>query len=533
MNNDVSAVKYGNYIIRRRLIGGVYYYDVYNLDGTLYNGNLLDLSSIGVNERNIFDIDYNNVSLPSNNYSSGTGGGGGNNNFNNSNDNITENFAKNLNNKLGSLFDTNEEIRKCEAKLEQAKIAENGIINSTKLIESAASKGLGTEACVSYYSLLSSAISTISANQETTKDAAKCLNNLNKCTKELLNNYAGKHACEERIATLKANEVVFTSWRDADGTYHDNQSEVDAWKKEYDSVCNLLEQINKEIDKLKGNCDSIYRDICSKYGNILSLDGYDDVQKTSTSNNSTISSINLSDYTFENKSFVASNGTSVDYYLYVPKTDQKKLPVHLYLGGSGETDGKELTRGLTESIYSGSYTPNGIVIMPRVYSTGSSEWNYDANTGNSTPYHDALIELVDDVVDKYDGDRNRISLSGVSRGSEAAYVLLGNNPNYFSSYVAVSGSPVWLKRNKDQWSSLSNTNVLVIHSSNDTYLDYNENGPNRVNGVLKDLNLSNDNVHSVTLNGNHNIDYHVFKENLNIDGYSQNPIDWAMSQEKV
>lgn len=110
--------------------------------------------------------------------------------------------------------------------------------------------------------------------------------------------------------------------------------------------------------------------------------------------------------------FTASNGVKVEYYLYLPDygEDVEGLPVHMYLHGFNENGDLVLSCGLPQLINDQVLTPEGICICIQGHR------NFD-----NPNYQESLIELVDHVVDEYNADKNKVSLSGHSWGAMTGY----------------------------------------------------------------------------------------------------------------
>ena len=220
--------------------------------------------------------------------------------------------------------------------------------------------------------------------------------------------------------------------------------------------------------------------------------------------------------TFEKQSYKAKNGVTVNYWIYVPDygQDVEGLPVHLYLHGSGETGSGVLNCGLPKLIKEESITPSGIVICLQASTTSDF---YNAN------YQDAVIELCDNVVETYNADSNKISLSGHSMGAIAGYKMVTNYPNYFSAFVPISG----LSFNGEQLKD-SDTEIWIFHGANDSSCEY--------SNAVKTYNY-------LTSNGKH-VNFYTYQnkghgdvQNLtfmyeyeNDDGESYNPLEWAFEQ---
>ena len=139
---------------------------------------------------------------------------------------------------------------------------------------------------------------------------------------------------------------------------------------------------------------------------------------------------------FTTKTFRASNGIEVKYYLYVPDYGQEveNLPVMLYMHGAGMEDTGEqmVTYGcLGEALQKKTVTPSGIIAIPYVR---------NGHLYESKDYRKALAELPVQVCKDYNGDKNRISCGGVSYGAVTAYRLVNENPGEFSAVVNACGA---------------------------------------------------------------------------------------------
>ncbi len=136
--------------------------------------------------------------------------------------------------------------------------------------------------------------------------------------------------------------------------------------------------------------------------------------------------------TFEPQSFTASNGTTIQYYLYRPSyngtTDVSGLPVIMYMHGSGSKLNMTtvLTHGLSLELKNRTVNPSGICIIPLIDSFGKKT-------------EPVLKELTDYVVETYHADPNRISISGHSSGGMMTYRMINSYPNYYAAAIPISG----------------------------------------------------------------------------------------------
>lgn len=224
--------------------------------------------------------------------------------------------------------------------------------------------------------------------------------------------------------------------------------------------------------------------------------------------------------TFERRTFVSSKGVKMDYYIYIPKyaTDVKKLPVHVYLHGGGGTGG--IKYSLPKMINKG-LDVNGIVISP--LSTSGQWLNEDLE--------DAVVELTKQVVESYDADSNRISLSGHSNGANGGYRILSRYPDYFSAFVPISGQPKYMVTAKDpnRWTDIKDVQIWAFHSKNDNLIGYK--WPLSILEQTKEEGLDNFELHTFNSAG-HDIYYKVFGEKFEKDGKEWSVLDWCFAQSK-
>lgn len=224
--------------------------------------------------------------------------------------------------------------------------------------------------------------------------------------------------------------------------------------------------------------------------------------------------------TFERRTFVSSKGVKMDYYIYIPKyaTDVKKLPVHVYLHGGGGTGG--IKYSLPKMINKG-LDVNGIVISP--LSTSGQWLNEDLE--------DAVVELTKQVVESYDADSNRISLSGHSNGANGGYRILSRYPDYFSAFVPISGQPKYMVTAKDpnRWTDIKDVQIWAFHSKNDNLIGYK--WPLSILEQTKEEGLDNFELHTFNSAG-HDIYYKVFGEKFEKNGKEWSVLDWCFAQSK-
>ena len=141
---------------------------------------------------------------------------------------------------------------------------------------------------------------------------------------------------------------------------------------------------------------------------------------------------------------------SLSYYLYFPKDYEseknKKFPLLLFLHGGGESGDILSTlksNGPPKLIVEGKQFPFLILAPQNPYK--KKWWNTRA-----------VVQLLDTIVDNNRVDKNRIYLTGLSRGGGAAWEMAVHYPNKFAAMAVVCGmTPLpyatWIDKNMPIW----------------------------------------------------------------------------------
>lgn len=152
------------------------------------------------------------------------------------------------------------------------------------------------------------------------------------------------------------------------------------------------------------------------------------------------------------------------YYLYFPEDYEgsvtEEFPLLLFLHGGGESGGdleEVKSNGPPKLIAEGNEFP--FLILAPQNPHKKKWWNTHA-----------LIELLDEVVANNRVDKNRIYLTGLSRGGGAAWELAVQYPKKFAALAVVCGmSPLpyagWLDKEMPIW---------VFHGTEDQSIPFSE-----------------------------------------------------------
>ncbi len=218
----------------------------------------------------------------------------------------------------------------------------------------------------------------------------------------------------------------------------------------------------------------------------------------------------------EAEPFKASNGETVYYYIYVPDygMDVEGLPLHVYMHGSGETGRGVLNCGLPKEINERQVIPEGVVLCLQAKTTG------DFYRGT---YFDAVEELINSTVEKYNCNPDKVSASGHSMGACGAYKMIAAKPDLFSAFVPISG----LNYNYDGVAA-SNVKIWQMHGSDDGNCEY--------RNAVQVYNYLHDrmDIFLHTFKGeSHCIQNQIFVNEFDDWGESMNPLTWAMRQDRT
>ncbi len=157
--------------------------------------------------------------------------------------------------------------------------------------------------------------------------------------------------------------------------------------------------------------------------------------------------------TFEHKSFVSSDGTSLNYRLLRPSDTGKgkKFPLVIFMHGLGER-GTDNERQLVHGAQMFLNPVNqeefpAYVLFPQCPETAF--WAYSkipssfgaltAEEQMPAPYK-AVKEMIDAYLELPDVDRSRVYILGISMGAMATYDMVDRFPETFAAAVPVCGA---------------------------------------------------------------------------------------------
>lgn len=137
---------------------------------------------------------------------------------------------------------------------------------------------------------------------------------------------------------------------------------------------------------------------------------------------------------------VSPTHSDFNYLLWLPEAygldPQKEWPLIVFLHGSGDDDNDSafvIGQGLPEVLYQNEQPDDFpfIVISPQSL-PGNTWWAGDMPV--------LINALIDDVIENYQVDTDRIYLTGLSMGGYGSWILATAYPDKFAAVVSVSGS---------------------------------------------------------------------------------------------
>lgn len=117
----------------------------------------------------------------------------------------------------------------------------------------------------------------------------------------------------------------------------------------------------------------------------------------------------------------------LNYILQLPASQKEKFPLLVFLHGSGERD-SDLESVKVHSPFTNQNLIKTPVALLAPHCPKDVQW--DTN---------ALYELIKDVISKYNIDKSRIYLTGLSMGGKGTWKLAEEHPELFAAIAPVCG----------------------------------------------------------------------------------------------
>lgn len=161
---------------------------------------------------------------------------------------------------------------------------------------------------------------------------------------------------------------------------------------------------------------------------------------------------------FTSSSYSASSGKKIDYWVFTPQNATANMPMIVYLHGS-HSQGDDLNLVLNEDfcqmVSNGDFNDvSAYIVFPQL-SSSYRGWG---------SIQSELTEFIDSLSDKYDADKNNISLVGFSLGGTGTINLATAYPGYFSKIAPIAGGARYIDETSK---ALSNTSIWAFVGSED------------------------------------------------------------------
>ncbi len=176
----------------------------------------------------------------------------------------------------------------------------------------------------------------------------------------------------------------------------------------------------------------------------------------------------------------ADDGTSLFYQIHMPEAleDGKKYPLIVYMHGAGSKsdDNSHIYSrfaNFLRNFESGDYKNKAILLAPGCPKSGNwvqcRDWKQTTldHTVAPTAQMQAVIEILDIVIDKMPIDIKRIYIHGNSMGAHATWELLSRFPGRFAAAVpgCGAGDPTMAHKKLD-------TAIWIFHGDSDRTVPY-------------------------------------------------------------
>lgn len=157
--------------------------------------------------------------------------------------------------------------------------------------------------------------------------------------------------------------------------------------------------------------------------------------------------INLIVDDFQNSVYKNSEGRELSYSLFVPKNydPNESYPLVVFLHGAGErgyNNQTPLKANEGAVVWAGEFVQKRnpcFVLAPQC--PQNSAWTdlWGGNPFKPTPYLEMVHELILELQKKYNIDKNRIYLTGLSMGGFGTWALAISHPDTFAALVPICG----------------------------------------------------------------------------------------------
>jgi predicted peptidase len=187
---------------------------------------------------------------------------------------------------------------------------------------------------------------------------------------------------------------------------------------------------------------------------------------------------------------ITANGASImRYVVYVPRdyAPEKQWPVIMFLHGSGAGGGNNSFNPVIATLPDSAVGALGVPVMRH------PDWFpclvvWPQTIGDWSGRFEALaLQALEEVVVKYNGDRNRLYLTGVSAGGTGTYTIASKHPALFAAAMpmaacgnpaqmapALKSMPIWVFMGGNDSPGCARRMVAAIQAAGNPNVQYTE-----------------------------------------------------------
>ena len=371
-------------------------------------------------------------------------------------------------------------------------------------------QGDGVASALSSFSSINSAIDAINASL--TEGPIKVISEAN----DLITKIAELKKLKDEIDALeKEKSDLGGRWSVSDGK---SEAEVNSHNNK---ISELETKISDKEKEFKEKHDAAK----SKLSEIKAINPEIKITKPETTNQSELQSAilanleNMTPGTFNKFSYTGSNGRTINYCIYLPANAKTTtgLPLHLYMGGSGEVRKAE-AGGLAKLLKEGQQSTGIVVVLEATKS----------NDYQNSEYLTTAKELSDKVAATYKCDVKRISISGHSLGGAGCISMAEKYPDYFSVVVPVCGYNTARGRQagslEQGYQNLAKCKIRAVCGVGDT------NSVNAVKVINSQVNKRGGDMTITMVSGGHRIQFKEYGKQVTMDGKTYaNLLEYCLS----
>lgn len=155
---------------------------------------------------------------------------------------------------------------------------------------------------------------------------------------------------------------------------------------------------------------------------------------------------------------ITVDGTQRNYLIYVPKNLGAKRPLLISCHGMNQDAAYQKNMLQIESV---ADTAKFLTVFPN-----GIDKSWDLGGEKDLRFMRAIIE---EMVKKYDIDRNKIYLSGFSMGGMFTYFAMNRMADVFAAFAPISGYPMW----GASYTSSRPVPIIHTHGTSDDVVDFN------------------------------------------------------------